>query len=159
MGISQCNIICRRDNITHSFVQSQSFPTISTWYARENSMYFTHLQKGEDTHKTFFEAYIFILFNRVFQMIRLSSSSSRNTNISVISLLSIDVARFEILFAFTPYIATVPVQLLIVTYLIWRYVGLNATLVGITLMIFLSLPVQGLLFQRKNDGKIITDEN
>ncbi|XP_058809453.1 ATP-binding cassette sub-family C member 4-like [Phymastichus coffea] len=75
------------------------------------------------------------------KMIRLSSSS-RNTRISVISLLSVDVARLEILFAFTPYIPIVPIQLLIVTYLIWRYVGINAALIGIVLMIFLSLPIQ-----------------
>lgn len=76
-------------------------------------------------------------------MIRLSASSSRDSGRSVISLLTVDVTKFETFFTFLLYVIFAPIQLLATTFLIYQYVELHATIASIGLMILLTLLVQG----------------
>ncbi|KAJ8684127.1 hypothetical protein QAD02_019919 [Eretmocerus hayati] len=59
----------------------------------------------------------------------------------IINLLSNDVARFEQLFIFLHYIWVMPLQGAVITYLIWRHVGI-ASLAGVLLMAMQTIPVQ-----------------
>ncbi|XP_023246264.1 multidrug resistance-associated protein 4 isoform X2 [Copidosoma floridanum] len=78
---------------------------------------------------------------------RLSCSAARKTSAgAVINLLSNDVAYFETLTAYLPFLWITPVHLLVATYLIWRYIG-AASLVGIALMVLQSIPLQIFLYR------------
>ena len=69
------------------------------------------------------------------------ASASKASGGLVINLLSNDVVRFEQVFAFFTYIWIMPLQVVLVTYLIWRSVGI-AALVGVLTMTLQTIPFQ-----------------
>lgn len=77
------------------------------------------------------------------QTVKLSNASvSAGTGGQIVNLLANDTARFDPLFQYLHYIWISPLQGTIVAYLIWQTVGM-ASLVGITIIIIGTVPVQG----------------
>ncbi|XP_014219727.1 multidrug resistance-associated protein 4-like [Copidosoma floridanum] len=69
------------------------------------------------------------------------SSAGQAAGGLIINLLSNDVARFDLVFLFLHYVWIMPIQGVLVTYLIWRQVGISS-LVGVLFIVVLTLPVQ-----------------
>lgn len=83
------------------------------------------------------------------QILRLSKKSLGQTAAGqVVNLLSNDVNRFDMVALALHFVWIMPFQVVIVSYLIWRQVGV-ATLSGVLSMVLLTLPVQGNLQKRK----------
>ncbi|KMQ89959.1 multidrug resistance-associated protein 4-like protein [Lasius niger] len=70
------------------------------------------------------------------------SKSSTTTPGQIINLLSNDVSRFDQLFTVLHYIWIMPIQGAVITFLIWRNVGI-ASLAGIFLITIQTIPLQG----------------
>lgn len=78
-----------------------------------------------------------------FQILRLSKKALGQTAAGqVVNLLSNDVNRFDMVTIFLHYLWILPFQVTLVSYLIWRQVGISS-LSGIISMILLTVPVQG----------------
>ncbi|KAL0132722.1 hypothetical protein PUN28_000454 [Cardiocondyla obscurior] len=75
------------------------------------------------------------------KILRLSSSST-TTSGQIINLLSNDMSKFEQLFVALHYIWILPIQGIIISFLIWRSVGI-ASLAGVILLIVQTIPLQG----------------
>ncbi|XP_076240264.1 ATP-binding cassette sub-family C member 4 [Calliopsis andreniformis] len=79
------------------------------------------------------------------KILRLSNCSSNATSPgNIINLLSNDVGRFEQLFMALHYIWILPIQGAVITYMIWRNVGI-ASLAGVLLISVQTVPLQGYL--------------
>lgn len=63
----------------------------------------------------------------------------------MINLLSNDVVRFEQLFTFLHFFWLMPLQVILVTYLIYRNMGLEATLAGVAVITLQTIPFQSML--------------
>lgn len=75
---------------------------------------------------------------------RLSKSSTNITTPGqIINLLSNDVARFEQLFVAVHYIWILPIQGALITFMIWKSVGI-ASLAGVFLISIQTIPLQGM---------------
>lgn len=75
---------------------------------------------------------------------RLSKSSTNiTTSGQIINLLSNDVARFEQLFIAVHYIWILPIQGALITFMIWKSVGI-ASLAGVFLISIQTIPLQGM---------------
>lgn len=75
---------------------------------------------------------------------RLSKSSTNiTTSGQIINLLSNDVARFEQLFIAVHYIWILPIQGTLITFMIWKSVGI-ASLAGVFLISIQTIPLQGM---------------
>ena len=61
----------------------------------------------------------------------------------MINLLSNDVIRFEQIFVFLHYIWLMPIQAVLVSYLIWDKVGI-AALAGVIFMVLQTIPLQSM---------------
>ncbi|PBC29424.1 Multidrug resistance-associated protein [Apis cerana cerana] len=77
------------------------------------------------------------------KILRLSKSSTNiTTSGQIINLLSNDVARFEQLFIAVHYIWILPIQGALITFMIWKSVGI-ASLAGVFLISIQTIPLQG----------------
>ncbi|KAG6794912.1 multidrug resistance-associated protein 4 [Apis mellifera caucasica] len=77
------------------------------------------------------------------KILRLSKSSTNiTTSGQIINLLSNDVARFEQLFIAVHYIWILPIQGTLITFMIWKSVGI-ASLAGVFLISIQTIPLQG----------------
>jgi ATP-binding cassette subfamily C (CFTR/MRP) protein 4 len=77
------------------------------------------------------------------QMLKLNKKSLGETAAGqVVNLLSNDVNRFDFVIIALHYLWIMPFQVVLVTYLIWRQMGVS-TLAGVLSMVCLTLPVQG----------------
>ncbi|KOC59210.1 Multidrug resistance-associated protein 4 [Habropoda laboriosa] len=77
------------------------------------------------------------------KILRLSKSSTNATTPGqIINLLSNDVARFEQLFITLHYIWILPIQGALITFMIWKSVGI-ASLAGVFLISIQTIPLQG----------------
>lgn len=76
-------------------------------------------------------------------MLRLSKKSLGETAAGqVVNLLSNDVNRFDFVTLALHYLWIAPLQIVLVTYLIWIEMGVS-TLAGVLFILCLTLPVQG----------------
>ncbi|XP_046746905.1 ATP-binding cassette sub-family C member 4-like [Diprion similis] len=81
------------------------------------------------------------------KVLRLDLAATRNATAGkVANLISNDVARFDTLLIYLHFIWIMPLQILLIGYVMWKSVGF-ATLVGIGVMIIQTLPIQGYLTQ------------
>lgn len=79
-------------------------------------------------------------------MLKLSHRSLGETASGmIVNLLSNDVGRFDLVASCLHYFWIVPIQVVLVSYLIWREVQI-ATLAGVLTMVMCTLPVQGNLY-------------
>ncbi|XP_046622338.1 ATP-binding cassette sub-family C member 4-like [Neodiprion virginianus] len=79
------------------------------------------------------------------KVLRLNQSSfGRTAEGQITNLISNDVARFDIVLPLLNFIWIVPMQVLLLGYMMWQFVG-EAALVGIGVMIMQTMPVQGYL--------------
>ncbi|XP_072762869.1 ATP-binding cassette sub-family C member 4 [Anoplolepis gracilipes] len=77
------------------------------------------------------------------KILRLSQISLTQTGAGqIVNLLSNDVNRFDLLTVFLNYIWIMPIQIIIVGYIMWQKVGISI-FVGIGLLLIISLPIQG----------------
>ncbi|XP_076758535.1 ATP-binding cassette subfamily C member 4 isoform X2 [Xylocopa sonorina] len=77
------------------------------------------------------------------KILRLSKSSTNITTPGqIINLLSNDVARFEQLFVSLHYIWILPIQVALITFMIWQKVGI-AAFAGVFLISIQTIPLQG----------------
>jgi ATP-binding cassette subfamily C (CFTR/MRP) protein 4 len=77
------------------------------------------------------------------KMLKLNKKSLGETAAGqVVNLLSNDVNRFDFVIIALHYLWIMPFQVVLVTYLIWRQMGVS-TLAGVLSMVCLTLPVQG----------------
>lgn len=61
---------------------------------------------------------------------------------TVVNLMTNDVALFEMMCFFIPFIVLAPIEMIITTYILWRYFGYVA-FVAVGLLILLVFPPQG----------------
>ncbi|XP_032455224.1 multidrug resistance-associated protein 4-like isoform X1 [Nasonia vitripennis] len=81
------------------------------------------------------------------KMMRLSCSSIGGSSSGrIMNLMSNDVGYFEMLVMFTPDLVIVPLELIVTTLILWRYVG-YAAVVGIALMILQIFPTQAIIYK------------
>lgn len=82
-------------------------------------------------------------FDEFFQMLKLNKRSLGQASAGqVVNLLSNDVNRFDFVTLALHHLWIMPFQVVLVTYLIWREMGIS-TLAGVLSMLCLTLPVQG----------------
>ncbi|XP_012261830.2 ATP-binding cassette sub-family C member 4-like [Athalia rosae] len=79
------------------------------------------------------------------KILRLSKSVSDQTaSGQIVNLLSNDVSRFEQVFMYLHFVWIMPIQTVVITYLMWRSVQI-AALAGVVLITLQTIPVQGYL--------------
>ncbi|XP_018322221.1 probable multidrug resistance-associated protein lethal(2)03659 [Agrilus planipennis] len=79
------------------------------------------------------------------KILRLSTKSLRETAAGqVINLLSNDVSRFDIIVQFLHFLWMMPIQVGLLTYLIWREVGISS-IAGVITMLVMTIPLQGVI--------------
>lgn len=77
-----------------------------------------------------------------FQSVRLSASAASQTGTGhLVNLISNDVARLDQAIAYIHFIWILPIQSIIVAYLIWRQTGLVG-IIGVTCLLLKTVPVQ-----------------
>jgi ATP-binding cassette subfamily C (CFTR/MRP) protein 4 len=60
----------------------------------------------------------------------------------IITLLSNDVNKLEFCFLFIHALWIMPIQIILITFLIWQIVGI-ASVIGVFIMILQTIPIQG----------------
>ncbi|RLU20387.1 hypothetical protein DMN91_006996 [Ooceraea biroi] len=77
------------------------------------------------------------------KLLRLNRSSLSQIGAGhIINLLSNDVIRFDIVTLFLHYLWLMPIQMVIVGYIMWEQIGIS-TFVGIGLLLVIAIPIQG----------------
>ncbi|XP_011259351.2 multidrug resistance-associated protein 4 [Camponotus floridanus] len=77
------------------------------------------------------------------KVLRLNQTSlSRTGTGQIVNLLSNDMNRFDLLTLYLHYIWIMPIQIIIVGYIMWQKVGVSI-LIGIGILLIISIPVQG----------------
>ncbi|XP_018322257.1 multidrug resistance-associated protein 4-like [Agrilus planipennis] len=77
------------------------------------------------------------------KLLRLSTKSLNEAAAGkVVNLLSNDVNRFDLVVILLHFFWIMPIQVVLLTYLIWREVGVSA-FIGVAVMLILTLPLQG----------------
>jgi len=75
--------------------------------------------------------------------LRLSKTSLGETTVGqVVNLLSNDVNRFDSVVIFLNYLWIGPVQTILVTYFLWREIGVSS-IIGVAILL-IAIPIQGL---------------
>ena len=117
-------------------------------HAIKNCLLLPYLQKSMLIRwetMIFYFRYAFEFMNMFPQILRLScTSSNETTQGKIINLMSNDVARFDRVFIFLHYIWIMPIQVAIITYMIWRNVQV-AALTGVFFIAVQAIPIQGWL--------------
>ncbi|XP_001603825.1 multidrug resistance-associated protein 4 [Nasonia vitripennis] len=83
------------------------------------------------------------------KIMRLPHSAKQVTGGRIINLLSNDVGKLEFCFLFLHILWVLPIQLILITYLMWRDVGV-ASIIGVLALILQTVPIQAF------SGRIIT---
>ncbi|XP_014467786.1 PREDICTED: multidrug resistance-associated protein 4-like [Dinoponera quadriceps] len=77
------------------------------------------------------------------KLLRLNRTSLNQTSTGqIVNLLSNDVLRFDQVAQFLHYVWIMPIQIMLVTYIMWQRAGISC-FVGVGLLLFITLPIQG----------------